>query len=95
MSRSERVIGVREFRAHLSAYVREAAGGATVTIGDRAKSPLVRLVPATRAALAEHMTRLAESGIIQLGCGKPGGHRPVMPRQARRTLADLVIEDRR
>jgi hypothetical protein len=34
------VIGVRELRAHLSAYLRAVARGETVTIGDRRHQPI-------------------------------------------------------
>jgi prevent-host-death family protein len=95
MRTAERIVGVRELRARLSGYLREVAKGGTVTIGDRRRQPVARLVPVKLAAGVERVRRLAERGMVQLGSGKPGGQRPVKPRPTRRTVADLVIEDRR
>ncbi len=54
MKKRVTVIGVRELRAHLSAYLRTVAREETVTIGDRRRQPIARLVPVeTRAALAQ------------------------------------------
>jgi prevent-host-death family protein len=95
MKTSEPVVGVRELRSRLSAYLREVVRGGTVTIGDRRRRPVARIVPITPAAGVELGERLAARGIARLGSGKPGGQRPVKPRRTRRNVADLVIEDRR
>jgi prevent-host-death family protein len=39
MKQRPAVVGVRELRAHLSAYLRRVASGETVTIGDRRRRP--------------------------------------------------------
>jgi prevent-host-death family protein len=89
------VIGVRELRARLSAYLRAVSHGATVTIGNRRREPVARLVPAARSRDGEVLDRLAARGALQRGVGKPGAARPVKPRGGRRLLSDIVIEDRR
>jgi len=56
---------------------------------------VARLIPAVCAGDAEHLADLADRGLVQIGSGKPGAHRPVKPRRPIRTVADIVIEDRR
>jgi len=90
------VIGVRELRAHLSAYLRSVARGASVTIGDRRHQPIARLVPVERAPEDEHFERLAREGRIRLATGpKPGRFAGVKPRPGSKLISDIVIEDRR
>ena len=87
------VVGVRQFRARLSAYLRDVAGGKTVTIGDR-RRPVARLVPIERSPDHELLDRLATQGVVKRGSGKPGAARRVTPRKRRPLASDLVIEDR-
>jgi len=95
MKRAPSVVGVRDLRAHLSAYLRAVARGATVVIGDRRRQPIARLVPAVRSPEEEHLARLAERGVLQLGVGKPGRRPPVKPRKPGLLASDVVIADRR
>jgi prevent-host-death family protein len=95
MGKRATVIGVRELRAHLSAYLRAVARGETVTIGDRRRAPIARLVPVERAKGLEHLERLAEEGRVTLPRGaKPARVRAVKPRRSGPLLSDLVIEGR-
>jgi prevent-host-death family protein len=90
------VIGVRELRAHLSAYLRAVARGDTVTIGDRRRRPIARLVPMERDPEREHFERLAREGRVRLPTGpKPGGFRGVRPRPGSKLVSDIVLEGRR
>lgn len=93
--RSADMVGVREFRARISAYLRAAAAGATITVGDRKRRPLARLVPAARSPDEEGLDRLAAEGVLQRGRGKPGSGRPGQPRPKARLLSDIVLEQRR
>lgn len=88
------VVGVRELRARLSAYLRSVAEGETVTIGDRRRQPIARLVPILRSADDAALDGLAARGGIMRGVGKPGRGSRVRPRATRRKVSDLVIEDR-
>ncbi len=41
----EPMVGVRDLRARLSAYLRSVSRGASITIGNRRRQPVARLVP--------------------------------------------------
>ena len=94
MKDREPVVGVRALRTRLSAYLRAVAQGRTVTIGDRRRQPVARLVPVIRSRDEEVLDRLAAAGVIQRGVGKPGSKPPVKPRTKRRQVSDIVIRDR-
>jgi len=94
MKRGEPVIGIRALRARLSAHVRAAAEGRIVTIGDRQRRPLARLVPVERNADDDLLDRLASRGVLQRGIGKPGAHAPAKPKPRGRLVSDIVLENR-
>ncbi len=94
MKRIEPVVGVRELRAHLSAYLRVVAHGQTVTIGDRRRRPVARLVPIARTADQEALERLAMRGALQRSVGKPSARPRVASRSRKRLVSDIVVEDR-
>jgi prevent-host-death family protein len=94
MKSTEAIVGVRELRTRLSAYLRAVARGKTVTIGDRRRQPVARLVPVIRSADEDVLDRLARSGVIQRGVGKPSGRPRVASRTRKRSVSDIVIEDR-
>ena len=89
------MVGVRDLRARLSAYLRSVSNGATVTIRDRRRRPVARLVPASRSPESELLDRLADQGFLRRGVGKPGQGQPVKSRRGRRLVSDIVVEDRR
>jgi len=93
--KQDRVVNIRDLRAHLSAYLRDVAAGEVITIGRRGRRPVARLVPVEVEPELEQLTALAETGVVHLGAGKPGAHRPVKSRRSRRTVAEIAIEDRR
>ena len=90
----EAIVGVREFRARISAYLRAVAEGKTVVIGDRRRQPLARLVPVAPPAEQETLDRLAAAGVLRRGQGKPTGTRVARPRRAARLVSDIVREQR-
>ena len=94
MKRPEAIVGVRELRTRLSAYLRAVAQGKTVTIGDRRRQPVARLVPVVRCPDEEVLERLAGRGVIQRGVGKPSGKPRVASRSRKRLVSDIVTEDR-
>jgi len=94
MKQTEAIVGVRELRTRLSAYLRAVAQGQTVTIGDRRRQPVARLVPVRRSPDEDVLERLAGRGVMQRGVGKPSGKPRVTSRSRRRLVSDMVIEDR-
>jgi len=88
-------VGVRDLRARLSAYLRSVSNGASITIRDRRRRPVARLVPVLRSPESELLNRLADQGILRRGVGKPGQGPRVKSHSRRRLLSDVVIEDRR
>jgi prevent-host-death family protein len=88
------IVGVRALRARLSAYLRAVARGETVTVGDRRRRPVARLVPIERSRDDDALERLAAGGVVQRGTGKPGRLPPVRPKRGRHLVSDIVIEDR-
>ena len=94
MKRSENVVGVRELRTRLSAYLRAVRQGKTITIGDRQRRPVARLVPIARSPDEELLAGLAEGGLLQRGVGKPSGKPTVSSRSTKRLLSEIVAQDR-
>ncbi len=94
MKPTQTIVGVRELRTRLSAYLRVVAQGRIITIGDRRRRPVARLVPVVRAADEEVLDRLAARGVLQRGAGKPSGRPRVASRSRTRLVSDIVIEDR-
>jgi prevent-host-death family protein len=95
MEKSEAVVGVRDLKAHLSAYLRAVAAGGTVTIGDRSRRAIARLVPVERDPAMDHLERLAREGRVTLPTKpKPRRFRSVKPRKNGPLISDLVIEGR-
>jgi len=88
------IVGVRELRTRLSAYLRAVAQGRTIVIGDRRRRPIARLVPVARAADDEVLDRLAAHGVLQRAVGKPSAKPRVASRSRTRLVADVVNENR-
>jgi len=95
MAREGRIVGVRELRSHLSAYLRAVARGVTVTVGDRRRRPVARLVPVKRSPDDDALDHLAARGIVRRGVGKPRLRARVRLRGCGPLASDVVIEDRR
>jgi len=89
------VVGVRELRTHLSAYLRKVGSGARIVIGSRGRRPIAQLVPVEPVPSEATIGRLVARGVARRGVGKPGTIPKVRPKRLRRTIAQLVVEDRR
>ena len=89
---AERSIGIRELKAKLSECVREVKGGGTVVVTEHGRR-VARLVPESDS-VDDRLERLKTAGTIlwsgrRLGRATAG----VRPRR-RRTVADLLVENR-
>jgi prevent-host-death family protein len=94
MKQRQAIVGVRELRARLSAYLRAVVQGRTIIIGDRRRRPIARLVPVARTVDDEALNRLAARGVLQRAVGKPSGKPRVASRSRKRLVSDVVVEDR-
>lgn len=88
----ERTIGIRELKSKLSECVREVKRGGTVVVTEHGRA-VARLVPEADS-LDDRLEMLKKTGTMlwsgrRLGRAAPG----VRPR-ARRTVADLLVENR-
>jgi prevent-host-death family protein len=94
-------VSVRELKAGLSHYLSRAHAGETITITSRGRS-VARLVPEAASSpksvdRQELIRRLERMPGVQLALpGKPrGARRPIVIKPGQKTLAEIVIEDRR
>jgi prevent-host-death family protein len=85
-------VGIRELKARLSSYVRQARSGASVIITDRGE-PVARLVPMGRS-LEDRMEDLVEAGLITWSGRNLSRIAPVARGQGQQAVADLLLEDR-
>jgi prevent-host-death family protein len=89
---SQVTVGIRELKARLSSYVRQARSGASVIITDRGE-PVARLVPMGRS-LEDRMEDLVEAGLITWSGRNLSRIAPVARTQGQQAVADLLLEDR-
>ena len=89
----EQTVGVRELKARLSEYLRQVKQGRTIVITERGK-PVGRLVP-TGQSLEQRLQAMIDAGLAEWN-GKPlPPMKPVAKLRGGRSIADLIIEDRR
>jgi prevent-host-death family protein len=87
------VVGVRELKANLSAYLRRVQAGERVTVTDRGRV-IAALVPAEPAPTLEWAHAMVAKGRAKWSGGKPLGLKTRV--RARGTpTSRMVIEDRR
>jgi prevent-host-death family protein len=85
-------VGVRELKAHLSAYLRRVKAGETVVITDRGM-PLARIVP-EQASLDARLHGLAEAGVLAWSGERLRPLSPPARTRGPHTVADLLLENR-
>ena len=102
MEKASTETGIRDFKAHLSAYLRRAEAGETITITRRGE-PVGRLGPPRKEpaqeenepTVLEKMKALQEAGLIEWSGKKPPSREPVAKGKGDRMVSDLLLEDRR
>ena len=94
MSKSN-VVGVRELRAHLSAYLRRVARGESVVVGDRRRQPIARLVPVERNAEEEWLDELVARGAVVRPTAPIVLSKPIRLKGKGKLASEIVLEDRR
>jgi prevent-host-death family protein len=93
-------VSVRNLKAKLSRYLKDARAGRDVVVTSRGR-PVGRLLPipeqpAEEPAGEELLRRLKLISGVRVGTGgKPlGARRPIKKRRGQKTLAEMVLEDR-
>ncbi len=89
----EQTVGVRDLKAHLSAYLRQVKQGRTLVITERGK-PVGRLIP-QGLSLTERLEELQQAGLIRWNGKKLPPVKPVAKLRGKKTIADIIIEERR
>lgn len=89
---SSTVVGVRELKANLSAFLRRVKAGSTIVITDRGR-PVGRIVP-ERPSLEAKLRDLGEAGVIAWSGERLRPVQPPARTRGTRTVADLLLEDR-
>jgi len=86
------VVGIREFKSHLSEYLRKARKGQVIVITDRGE-PVGRVVPAGGSPEPDLLS-LREAGLVSWNGRRLRRRRPVTRARGRRTVSDQLIDDR-
>lgn len=90
---TERRVGIRELKARLSKYLRDAKAGYSITITDRGK-PVGRLVPPDQP-LEQRVQAMLNAGLAEWNGQRPPPMKPIARLKGKKSIADLIIEDRR
>ena len=88
----ERKVGIRELKSKLSECVRDVKMGATIVVTEHGRS-VARIVPEGRS-LDERLDTLRNAGTILWSGRRLGANRPGVRSRGKRTVADIVVENR-
>ena len=88
----ERQVGIRELKSKLSQCVREVKMGATIVVTEHGRS-VARIVPEAHS-LGERLDTLKNSGTILWSGRRLGASRLGARVRGKRTVADIVVENR-
>src|SRR5437588_595615 len=91
-SMPERRIGIRELKSKLSECVRDVKDGQTIVVTERGRA-VARLIP-DATSVRERLAELRSAGGIQWSGRRLTRTKPVARLRGRRTVADLVSENR-
>jgi len=85
-------VNIRELKSRLSHYLRLAKAGESVEIMERG-TPIGRIIP-TALAVQDRIEAMARSGLLLWNKRKLKHRVPVARVRGKRTVAELLIEDR-
>ena len=88
-------VSIRELKSRLSHYLRLTKGGKLLVITDRG-TPIGRIVPIAQAGkdLDARLAAMRDAGQLEWSGRKLAALRPVAKPRGRRTVAELLVEDR-
>lgn len=87
-----RSVGIRELKSKLSECVRDVKAGATIIVTEHGR-PVARIVPEAET-LEQRLRSLKDSGAILWSGRGLAKTKPLARVRGKRTLADIVIENR-
>ena len=85
-------VNIRELKSRLSYYLRLAKGGESVVIMERG-TPICRIIP-TAFPIPDRIEAMAQSGLLLWNKRKLKRMAPAARVRGKRTVAELLIEDR-
>jgi len=88
----ERSLGIRELKSRLSECVREVRRGATIIVTEHGRR-VARLVPETDS-FEERLAILKSTGTILWSGRRLGARKPSIRTRGRRTVAEILVENR-
>ena len=88
----ERSVGIRELKSKLSECVREVKKGATIAVTEHGRR-VARLVPEAES-LHERLETLKSAGTILWSGRRLAKAKPCVRSRGKRTVADIVVENR-
>jgi prevent-host-death family protein len=88
----ERKVGIRELKSKLSECVRDVKMGATIVVTEHGRS-VARIVPEARS-LVERLDTLRNAGTILWSGRRLGARKSGVRVRGKRTVADIVVENR-
>ena len=88
----EKRVGIRELKSRLSECIREVKAGHTVVVTEHGE-PVARLIPET-APVSERLEALLKAGNVAWSGRRLRRTRPAARVRGRRSVADLVSENR-
>ena len=89
---TEMTVGIRDLKAQLSSYLRQVKAGATMIITERGR-PMGRIVPLS-PSVEDRVQELVQAGLMAWSGHKLVPMAPVAQTRGKRTVADLLLEDR-
>lgn len=89
---NQSLVSIRELKSRLSYYLRLAFSGESVVITDRGV-PVGRIVPIGQN-IDERLAAMREAGLAQWSGHKLRRRRPVAKLRGRKTVAQLLVEER-
>ncbi len=89
---AQTIVGIRDLKTRLSAYMQQVKAGATVVITERGR-PIGRIVPLS-PSVETRVQELVQAGLMAWSGRKLAPLAPLARTRGKRTLADLLLEDR-